>query len=176
MINLNDDILNKYIDGDLSEDLKKETAFLIESSEEYKLRYNRLLNVHKQLQKLEPESISADFTSSLMKIILKRKKAIREQTIFIYSMSSVFALIIMIIIGVLIAVIINNPGSGSGEDSQLLTNAFSATGKIFSQVTKNFSGINIPVIGSALSLFILFSAYYFFDNLKQFRDRLKKAN
>jgi hypothetical protein len=91
-------------------------------------------------------------------------------------MSSVFALIIMIIIGVLIAVIINNPGSGSGEDSQLLTNAFSATGKIFSQVTKNFSGINIPVIGSALSLFILFSAYYFFDNLKQFRDRLKKAN
>jgi len=176
MINLNDDLLNKYIDGDLNEETLKKVELLIESSEENRLKYNHLLYIHRQLKKLEPETVSYNFTPVLMKSILKREKSLKEQTIFMYSIGSVFALFILIVIGVLIAVLLNTSGSSKPAELKYLTDTIAVTGKNIGQLLKSFSEINISVIGSALSLFILFSAYFFFDSIKQVRERLKKIN
>ncbi len=52
MIELNDDILNKYIDGELDNNLVHQVKMQLESSTEDMKKYKALLSIHNELRRL----------------------------------------------------------------------------------------------------------------------------
>jgi anti-sigma factor RsiW len=175
MSRLSSEILNKYIDGDLDEDTRKKVSNQLEFSEEDRKIYMELYSVHQGLKRLKPEAVRADFTSVFMSQLLKRKKSFREQKIFIYSVGSIFVVAAIIIVGIIISVIFSNSGTNK-EDMHAIADAMIFAGKTAKDIGRSFSGINIPVLGSILSIFMFLSAYYFFNSMKLSRERLKHFN
>jgi anti-sigma factor RsiW len=176
MSRLSNEILNKYIDGDLDEAARKKVYNQLEFSGADRKRYIELNSVHQGLKRLKPEEVPVDFTSVLMSSLLKRKKAKKEQAVFIYSVGSVFVLACLVITGILMAMLFSGSSSGSTGKLQVLDDSVNFIGKVSGEIVSGFSGINIPVLGSVLSLFIFLSAYFFFDSIRQTRNWLKKIN
>ena len=163
MIELNDDILNKYIDGELDKELAHQVKMKLESSSPDMKKYKALLSVHNELRRLPVDEVSPDFTASLMLKIQKSLKSKREQNFFIVSVLSLFFLISIGIIGYLLANYIFTAEPGS---SDALTQ-FTQRSEGFVTLLKNFfSKGNISIIGSIFSFILLVSGYFFYESIK----------
>ena len=77
MIELNDDLLNRYIDGELNIELMNQITLKLESSPEDMKKYKLLLSVHNGLRKITAEEISPGFTANLMLKIQRNFKSKR---------------------------------------------------------------------------------------------------
>lgn len=163
MIELNDEILNKYIDGELEKDLVLQIKIKLESSPKDMLKYKYLLTVHNELKRIPVDEVSLSFTSNLMLKVKRNLKYKREQNFFIVSVLSLFFLICIGIIGYLLAnYIFNVPQSSSDVFSQ-----FSVQSENFITLLKNFfSKGNISIIGSIFSFILLISGYFFYESMK----------
>ncbi|RPI75620.1 MAG: hypothetical protein EHM47_02115 [Ignavibacteriales bacterium] len=167
MKELNDDMLNKYIDGELDKELMQEIKIELASSSEAMLRYKMLLSVDNGLRKMPAERLSSDFTSNLMLKIQKSLKSKKEQNFFIISILSLFLFISVGIIGYLLANYIFSVEPGSTDIFTQLTEP-SESLKTF---LKNFfSKGNVSIIGSIFSFILLISGYFFYESLKHSRN------
>jgi len=163
MIELNDDKLNKYIDGEFGTSLSKQIKLQLEASSEDMKKYKALLSIHNELRKLPLEEVSTNFTSNLMLIVRRSLKSKKEQNFFIVSVLSLFSLICLGIIGFLIAnyIFTAEPASHS------LLVQFTERSNSFVTLIKNlFSKGNISIIGSIFSFVLLISGYFFYENIK----------
>ena len=163
MIEINDDILNKYIDGELDSSLTSQVKTLIESSAEYMKMYKALLSIHNELRKLSLEEVSSNFTSNLMIKVHKSLKSKKEQNFFIVSVLSLFSLICLGIIGFFIANFIFTAESSS---SDLLTQFTEHSDSFVTLIKDLFSKGNISIIGSIFSFVLLISGYFFYESVK----------
>ncbi|MBK7228811.1 MAG: hypothetical protein IPH97_08070 [Ignavibacteriales bacterium] len=66
MKNINDELLNKYLDDELNREEKDLVKTSIENSLEVKKRYETLLKAHNLFNSVEVESPSIDFTKLVM--------------------------------------------------------------------------------------------------------------
>ena len=82
MMNITDEILNKYLDGELSKQETTEVNSALSTSAEIRKRHNALRLVHEQLSKMEEENVSADFTLKLMRRLPHKIKVPRQQKYF----------------------------------------------------------------------------------------------
>ncbi len=163
MIELNDDILNKYIDGELDNNLVHQVKIQLESSTEDMKKYKALLSIHNELRRLRIEEVSPNFTSNLMLKVQRSLKSKKEQNFFLVSVLSLFFLICLGIIGFLIAnyIFIAEPSS-----PDILTQ-FTERSNSFVTLLKNlFSKGNISIIGSVFSFVLIISGYFFYENIK----------
>ncbi len=173
MNRLSDEILNKYIDNELSEEEKLKIRQQIQSSEEDKKRFAALQAVHINLKKEHVPEVSPDFTSRLMSKIMKQRKAKNEQRVFIFSIGSVFLIILLIIIGFFISSTINTESSSSVS---ILNTIVSFMAEFGSKISLGFSGKYISIVGSILSFSIILTAYFFFDYKKHTNHWFGKTN
>ncbi|OGU72412.1 MAG: hypothetical protein A2V93_12055 [Ignavibacteria bacterium RBG_16_34_14] len=163
MIELNDDLLNKYIDGELDREMMEQIKEKLESSHQDMMKYRMLLSVHNELKKMPAEEVSSSFTSNLMLKVQRSLKSKREQNFFIVSVLSLFFLICVGIIGYLIA---NYIFTAQPNSSDVVTQ-FTEHSEDFITLLKNFfSKGNISIIGSVFSFILLISGYFFYDSLK----------
>jgi anti-sigma factor RsiW len=163
MIELNDDLLNKYIDGELDREMMQQVKVKLESSHQDMMKYRMLLSVHNELKKIPPEEVSSSFTSNLMLKVQRSLKSKREQNFFIVSVLSLFFLICIGIIGYLLA---NYIFTAQPNSSDVVTR-FTVRSEDFITLLKNFfSKGNISIIGSVFSFILLVSGYFFYDSLK----------
>ena len=163
MIELNDDILNKYIDGELDKNLAQHVKIQIESSSEDMKKYKVLLTIHDELQKLPVEEVSYDFTFKLMLKVQRSLKSKKEQKFFVISVLSFFSLICLGIIGFLIANIVFTANPGSPD----FLAQFTERSDSFVTLLKNvFSKGNISILGSVFSFVLLIGGYFFYENLR----------
>jgi hypothetical protein len=164
---IDDDVLNKFIDGELSESEMNEISELIRNSDSIRKNYNALLMVHQQLKLIKEENVSKEFTSYLMSKLNKGYKARKSDRLFIFSVSSIFIVFSLFIIGFLISSIITSPGSSSNiritDDLLKILNNFS------SSAANIFKRNNISIFGSVISLGILITAYFFFESNKNLK-------
>jgi len=154
MIELNDDLLNRYIDGELNTGIMQEVKEKLESSVQDMKRYKVLLLVHNGLQRLPVEEVFPNFTQTLMKRVQRSIKSKKEQNFFIVSVLSLFLLIAIGIIGYLLAnyIFTAEPGS-SGTFTH-----FTQRSEDFVTLLRNFfSKGNISIIGSIFSFILLIS-------------------
>lgn len=172
MIELTDDILNRYIDGELSQVELSEVKEILRTSEDAKRRLYAMQLVHDELKKYPERKTSADFTSVLMKKILRRTEP-KGQRYFIFSVSSFFVLISLAIIGYLTAYILST-GSSSGESSSTMNNFVSLIEKAVHGLKTLFTAGNVSIIGFVFSFIIIISAWFFFDSHKQAKAKLTK--
>ena len=163
MIELNDNILNKYIDDELDSSLAQQIKIQLESSPEDMNKYKALLFIHNELRRLPVDDVSPNFTANLMSKIQRSLKSKKEQNLFVISILSFFFLISLGIIGYLLANYIFTAEPGSSDAITQLTQR----SEEFVTLLRNFfSKGNISIIGSIFSFVILISGYFFYESVK----------
>ncbi len=172
MNELNDEILNRYIDGELSPSELKEVKEILRDSEDAKRRLLAMQLVHNELKNYPLRKTSAAFTSILMKKIVRRTEP-KGQRYFIFSISSVFVLISLGIIGYLTSYILSL-GSSSKEGSTGVNNFIYLVERLVNIVKTLFTTGNVSVIGFIFSFAIIISAWFFFDSHRQAKAKLTK--
>lgn len=174
MNKLSDDILNKYIDGELDYTSLQHVNEVLSSSIEDKKRLQTLLAVHNELKKIKEESVPDSFTNLVMKKLQSRNKAFKEQRHFVFAISSIFVSILLVIIGLVIYYGVNQ--SGGTQTSQNYTqHIIPFFHSVATGITQLFSPRGISVFGSIISLGILISGYFFFENLKASKQKIRKS-
>jgi hypothetical protein len=169
MNRLSDEILNKYIDGELDYETLNEVKSILKESEPDRENLKALLKVHNELKRIKEFEVSASFTSNIMYKITAKFKPKKADKYFILSISSFFVLLSLAIIGVAIALIINSPSQSSSSE-QVLGYMVSFLENFAISVRKIFSGSSISIFGSIISLGILVSAYFFFESHKHIKE------
>jgi anti-sigma factor RsiW len=172
MIEITDEILNMYIDNELNTSELNEVNEALKNSEDLRKRLYAFQLVHKELKKFPASETSSDFTSLLMKKIIRRSDR-KGQKYFIFSISSFFVLMCLVIIGYLTSYIISS-GSITPETSNGVNSFVSIIENIVKGIRATFSKSNISIIGLIFSFGIFISAYFFFESHKQAKAKLDK--
>lgn len=165
-----DEILNKYIDGELSSEEKRSIEDRLLTDKEMSLRLSALNRIHKQLRKIKEDEVSSAFTQKVMQRISNKYKVPKEQKLFISIILSFIGILCSLIVGFIIINI-------AGELSETVTSGTSETVNSISQnlvqsIVSFLSGMNISVFGSILSIVLLVSGYFFFEISKQTKTNL----
>jgi anti-sigma factor RsiW len=170
---ISDEILNKYIDGELDSAALEEIRDQLKNSEEERKRLAELQAVHANLKKIPADEVSPGFTEKVMMKLREqrvslpaRSKWVKEQSRFVFGVSSIFLLICFLIFGYLLYSFV------SASDDQKSSADYSGLVDNFANGMVNFiMSINLSIIGSILSAVILISAYFFFEAMKKSRER-----
>lgn len=171
MNHLNDEILNKYIDNELS------GRELSDINDHIKIcdQCLNLIKAHKladqQLKKLELFSPSKDFTEILMKKVHLVARPFQPKKSYFFRF--VFSFMLIGALGVVIAAFASIPADTS--------QGISVNEYVYEEIIHFFSGYkniitsrNASIVGAVLSFVILISAYFIYDSHKNFKNRLEK--
>ncbi|HVO75109.1 MAG TPA: hypothetical protein VMT35_13860 [Ignavibacteriaceae bacterium] len=172
MIELTDEILNKYLDGELEYTDLIKVHELLKESDEARKRLKALQAVHSSLKEMKEYSPSEGFTYLIMSRLYNRVKAKKGQKFFIYSVSGVFVILSLAIIGFAVSIILNSAPITNSADLNRTVLSYSEK---FSNIIRNiFSGSSISIFGSVLSLGIIIFSYFFFEFQKSFKAKQSK--
>lgn len=167
---ISDEVLNKYIDGELDPQEQKDINRLLMNDNDLKKRLKVLKRIDNYLKKITVDELPDEFTLKVMKSISHKYQVPREQKLFITIIVSFISVLFLSIMGYLIINI-------AGEVSYAIS---SGTGKAVSNYSQSiiqslvtiFSGLNISIFGSLLSIILLISGYFFLEMLKQSKTNL----
>ncbi|UCH64706.1 MAG: hypothetical protein JSW63_08750, partial [Ignavibacterium sp.] len=166
MMNLTDEILNRYLDGELSETETKEVQKIILLDENAKKRFNALKLVHDKLSIIEEDKVPDGFTEKIISRLGKKYKAPAHQKWFFISIVVFVSLLSLLVLGYVIGEIIASipPEHESAVPVETIDRL--SDGLII-QLKSIFSGKNLSIIGSIISLGIMISGYFFFEHQKK---------
>ena len=163
---LSDEILNKYLDGELDKNQSAEIEEILYKSENDRKRFSALKLIHKELSLMWEDKVSADFTKNVMARVNKKFALPKQQNYFIISIASILGLFCLGIVVYVVATIISS--SAPQTESLQITETVNRFGNgLILELKKLFSGKNLSIIGSVFSLGILISGYFFFEQQKR---------
>ena len=173
MIQITDEILNKYLDGGLSKEEAEQVKSGLQTSEELERKYNALRLVHEKLSGLEEDEVSAGFTDALMKQIVKKKFAIpKQQKYFILSIATFITLLCLVIFGFTISAMISSAPATIGDSKSVVDSMTNLSDGLTNVLKHLFSGEGLSIIGSIFSIIVLISGYFFFEMQKRSKANL----
>lgn len=172
MIQITDEILNKYLDGELTTGEADQVKSVIRSSEELQRKFNALKLVHDNLSTMKEDEVSAGFSEKLMKQIVKRSTAPKQQKYFIISIVTFITLLCLVIFGLSISAMISSAASSANESKSVFDSVPNLTDGLVRSLKQLFSGAGLSIIGSIFSLIILISGYFFFELQKRAKTNL----
>lgn len=167
MIHITDEILNKYLDGELSRTEADQVKSALHDSEELRRKFNALKLVHTNLSSVKEDEISNDFTEKLMKQIVRKATAPKQQKYFIASVVTFITLLCLVIFGFSISAMISATSSVAGNSQSVLDSVSSLSEGLVKMLHQLFSGTGLSIIGSIFSLIVLISGYFFFEMQKR---------
>ena len=166
MLFRSDEILNKYLDGELDKNQSAEIEETLNKSESDRKRFSALKLIHKELSLMQEDKVSVDFTDKVMARVNKKFTLPKQQNYFIISIASIFVLACLIIVTYVVTAVISS--SAPQTESLQITETVNRFGSgLISELMKLFSGKNLSIIGSVFSLGILISGYFFFEHQKR---------
>ena len=171
MMNINDELLNRYLDGELNFNERSEFEKFLSENKFARKRLNSFKLIHANLLRMQEDSPSMNFTDKVMMSISRKSKSKSSQKYFIISISSFIVLLCMVIFGFLLANILGST-STSGMDSQSFNTINNITNSFINEIKKLFSGEGLSIFGSILSLGIIISGYIFFEKQKHTKAHL----
>ena len=163
---LSDEILNKYIDGELDTQKSAEVAELLKTSEADRKRFNVLKLVHEELSLMKEDKVPNGFTNSVMANISKKFVLPRQQNYFILSVAAVFILICVGIVVYISAAIISSSAPQT-ESIQVTETVHRISDGLIMELRNLLSSKNLSIIGSIFSLGIMISGYFFYEHQKR---------
>ena len=174
MIQITDEILNKYLDGELSSVEAEQVKFQLRSSEEFRRKFDTLKLVHDNLSTIQEDEVTAGFTEKLMKQIVKGSTAPRQQKYFIASVVTFISLLCLVIFSFSISAMISATTSAASDSQSVLDSVSGLSEGLVRTIQKLFSGAGLSIIGSIFSLIILISGYFFFEMQKRTKSVMSK--
>ena len=175
MIKLTDEILNKYIDGDLDNITILEIREQIKNSEIDKKRLNALLAIHDELKKMKVIEVRNDFTSTVMAKLVNKVRSRKKDKFFIFSISSIFVVCSLAIIGYLIVTVVGTNVGGNAAN-QNIDNYVNYFVNVLASAKEFLTAKNISIIGSVFSFGLIITGYFFFESMRQSKRRLSKLH
>jgi anti-sigma factor RsiW len=171
MKSLSDEILNKYLGGELDKNQSAEVEEILNKSENDRKRFSALKLIHKELSLMREDKVSVDFTNNVMARVNKKFALPKQQNHFIISIASVLILFCLVIIAYVVTAVISS--SAPQTESLQITEIVNRFGSgLISELMKLFNGKNLSIIGSVFSLGILISGYFFFEHQKRSKINL----
>jgi hypothetical protein len=176
MIKITDEILNKFIDGELTRQESEQVNSALRGSEGLQKKFNALKLVHKELLNFREDEVSAGFTDSLMKQIALKKFALpKQQKYFIASIATFITLLCLVIFGFSISAVISTTPSSIGDSSSLFDSIPNLSEGLIKILKQMFSGTGLSIIGSIFSIIVLISGYFFFEMQKRTKANLSNG-
>jgi hypothetical protein len=173
MIRITDEILNKYLDGELSREEAEQVNSELRVSEELQRKFNTLKLVHDKLSDLKEDEVSAGFTELLMSKIKKKSLLVpRQQKYFIVSIATFITLLCLVVFGFSISAIISSSPSSIGDSKTVVDSITNLSDGLTKTIEHIFSGKGLSIIGSIFSLVIIISGYFFFEMQKRTKANL----
>lgn len=163
---ISDEILNKYLDGELDKQLTKQVETKLKSSEAERKNFQAFKLLHAELSALQEDRVKNNFTSLVMSKIQKKAVVSKDQKFFMLSISSIIVVICLAVVSYVAYMIISSYSSPS-ESFQVTETAREFSSGLITELTKMFSGKNLSIIGSVFALALLVSGYFFFERQKQ---------
>jgi hypothetical protein len=170
MKTLSEEILNKYIDGELSRDEMREVDEVIKNSSEDRIELSALLNTDHSLRKLTLLEVKSNFTSLVMNKIQRSLRSKQEQKKFIVGVVSIFLIMCLAIAGIVGFEIIRNFNPGRSE---AVTNSIKYITSASQLISSIFNSRNISIVGGVFSFGLIISAWFFFDYSRMLRKARK---
>jgi len=119
MIQITDELLNKYLDSELNREQAEQVKSAIRNSEELQRKFNALKLVHDNLSIIKEDEVSPGFTDKLMKQIVKRSVVPKQQKYFIASVATFITLLCLVIFGFSISAMISATSSSIGDSKSV---------------------------------------------------------
>ena len=166
MIEVTDDLLNKFIEGELDSDSVKEITDAVNKNEELRIRLNALQKVHEELKKIKIKETRSDFTSLIMSKITKPLNFKKSDKAFILSISSILGIFSLAIVGITVYYAVMSLGK-TGTETSLFQTLFSYSKNLSNIISGIFSKGSISVIGSIFSFILIITGYFFFESRKR---------
>lgn len=170
MKTLSDEVLNRYIDGELSRDEKREAEEVIKNSTEDRARLNTLLNTDHSLRNLAVLEVSSNFTSVVMKRIQRSLRSRQEQKKFIVGIVSIFIIMCFAVVGIIGFEIVKN---FNPETSSMIKDSIKYITSASQLISNIFNNRNISIVGGVFSFGLIISAWFFFDYSRMLRKARK---
>jgi len=173
MIRITDEILNKYLDGELSSEEAEQVNSELRASEELQRKFDTLKLVHDKLSELKEDEVNAGFTELLMSKIKKKSLLVpRQQKYFIVSIATFITLLCLVVFGFSISAIISSSPSSIGDSKTVVDSITNLSDGLTKTIKHIFSGKGLSIIGSIFSLVIIISGYFFFEMQKRTKANL----
>ncbi|HEY6437755.1 MAG TPA: hypothetical protein VIY47_14285 [Ignavibacteriaceae bacterium] len=175
MIQITNEILNQYLDGDLNRQEAEQVKSALRNSEELQRKFNALKLVHDKLSVLEEDEVSPGFTDKLMKQIVKRSAVPKQQKYFIASVATFITLLCLVIFGFSISAMISATSSSIGDSKSVFDSVSGLSAGFVKTLQQLFSGAGLSIIGSIFSIVVLISGYFFFEMQKRAKANLSNG-
>ena len=175
MNNINDELLNRYIDNELDNVELSELKAALDNDAEAVARLKALRTVDNSLKQMQNETAPAGLTEKLMIKIQSATKIVKPKiSYFFVSVLSIFSIAILaIVIYALRTVKINNSKSALDPIFEQIQVFASKNLSFFDLMFKNNA---ILLIGTMLAVVMLFTAYFTFESHKNFRNKLNSIS
>jgi hypothetical protein len=171
---LTDEILNKYLDGELSSEELRELNLLIEEDPDALTTLKTHKFVDKTLSKIETESAPVGFTQRVMNIISAASSVKSKKFYFFRFVVSLFALLIS---GTIFFIINNLPEPE--PESQTSLKIFDTASKFLNENLGSLSNLlnnnTLIMIGGILTIVLLISGYFVLESHKSFKQKLENS-
>ena len=170
MKHISDEILNKYIDGELSTKEINNINELLLTDIDLKKRLSALKRVDTELKGIQVDEVPVGFTLKVMQRISKKNRVPKEQKLFFTYIISFFSLLCLSFVGYLVINIAGEVSETISSDAEKTVSNYSQS--LIHSLINIFSGLNISIFGSILSIVLLVSGYFFFEMSKQSKTKL----
>jgi len=171
---INDELLNKYIDNELTEVELKELSEALKNDNEAQAKLKALQLTDEVLRKMEITPAPQNFTESFMKKIITVSSVHKEKiSYFFVSVISFFAVAIIGVLGFSFSKI-DITSSSLGENNQYVQKTKEVFSGGLSQLNSIFSNDNMLLIGAGLTFVLLISGYFIIESHKSFKQKLNR--
>lgn len=161
MKNINDELLNKYLDEELNPEEMDEVKAAIKNSVELRKKYEALLTADNFLKSIETDIVPGDFSKNIINKIRNMKLLAQQQKYFVFAVLSFFGLLVLGITGYVFYEIISSVQVN--ESSEIVTIYSNSIGDYISSL---FGKKNLSILGSVLSFIMLVSGYFLYEYQK----------
>lgn len=171
MNKLTDEILNKYIDGELESFELAEVKNEIENNDKALARLKALRLVDNSLKQMEVEQAPVNFSERVMKAISDVSKTVKPKVSYFFV--TIITFFSIAVLGVIIAAFksIDNE-NGQQAMAPYVDKAKELIGKNLIEFQHFFTNKNVLLVVSILTLILLITVYLTFEAHKNFKNKL----
>lgn len=165
-----DELINKYLDSEISSHELEELQLLLSDEENYK-SFRAYQSVEKSIKNIQTEKAPKLFTEKIMNIIVTTNQNKKIRKLYLPIMvNSIF--IVMIFVAVVLLFNIVNFGNNHTAVESILKNVSHNLSLFVPNLTEILINKTIIFSTSIISLILLISFYYLFDSHKAFKKKL----
>lgn len=173
MDEMNDELLNKFLDNELDKENTQIVERAIKNSEDLRKRFQALKSVHRSLMKMKVSETSPEFVNKVMSRLGRNTDFFKNQNYFLAVLYLIFLGGAVFLTGYVVYKMFG-AGTETNTSFKIIDTTEMQFENISSLIKNFFKSTNVSLIGSILAFSVIISAYLFFELFKNNKTDLNK--